>query len=907
MTWSVKCPPTFATGLEDSQPLLQQHRLRPIPERVPIRECHLREFCSHTSTTNGSGFPHDAVSTPSTDSDSGHQPLKEPLSIKPMDFVNYLLDGIALYRRNLKDPSTIPGTSRQSQIYAMGILPVLLWILVFVQWTISLVVVMSSYTTLGRKAFQLFLKDQILLFDTTDTIDPHGMDEALRQFSDTRPPTAEGAKPQSMFSYYLANLFLILSTLTYERDDNLVKAASAILSNVETVEEKNRAAQLLLASEQTIDAKATQLGMRFTGVSELKSLGGPFAGLFYNDEAIVLVFKGTSVLAFNEYLIDATIQRVDAAEYLYGEVHKGFYESLFPDPTPLDCYEQRTLDKTNPFNTIMESIFETAATIKAKTGKPVNLWMTGHSLGGALAALTMARLQMPLRVEDPLFKGYESRTIKTRNKDGTPRTVLQEMLSRFSVAPSSPTTDSHSKMAKTAAEGDIGATAPTSPTFKFPFSLFHRNEDKHTADRANADNKKQHKNRTVHKNDGESDLLILRDCYTFASPKLGDTRFAQEFDRHHVQFHQRSAYKSMYYRVITDMDIVPRLPPGCSTNPDDLQGSDSEDTESQDDDEDDTGLWKKLLGKGKKTKKRAKERMFPCPECATVRQTGSQQEYSQVPLKSSHPHQAPALNHSYGTIQSRRQYNMSSSSSSSSSSTQKRPSSLLDYRNVGLLVTLYNTPVKPMVKPSDFQTDLSSNVLRQNEELMNILHQVELALDYDPNDDTTAVVTGTTATTTTTTTTTAKDQTVVVESSSTSFATKTNASGKTTTLSSTTKTTSTSRFCAKTQAEKMDLAQTRHALSQDSRLRVPCDAEKLLLTFPNVISHSPATYQRNLVEARFYFKSFPGPEIEAKINQKIKECQFREGDLSLEQQSRMTGSDNVQNARLQDSSFVIEV
>ncbi|KAG0260750.1 hypothetical protein BG011_001647 [Mortierella polycephala] len=890
MTWSVKCPPAFATGLEDSQPLLQQHRLRLIPERVPTRECHLREFCSSTSTTNNNGLPHDAASTSSTDSDSGHQSLKEPLSIKPMDFVNYLLDSIALYCRNLKDPSTIPGTSRQSQIYAMGILPVLIGILVFVQWIITLVVVLSSYTTLGRKAFQLFLKDQILLFDTADTIDPHGMDEALRQFSDTRPPTAEEAKPQSMFSYYLANLFLVLSTLTYERDDNLVKAASIILRNIESVEEKNRAVQLLFASEQTIDAKATQLGMRFTGVSELKSLGGPFAGLFYNDEAIVLVFKGTSVLAFNEYLIDATIQRVDAAEYLYGEVHKGFYESLFPDPPPLDCYEQRTLDKTNPFNTIMESIFETAAAIKAKTGKPVNFWMTGHSLGGALAALTMARLQRPLRVEDPLFKGYEPRTIKTRNKDGTPRTVLQEMLSRFSATPSD-TTDSHSNVAKTVAKEGMGATAYTSPAFKFPFSFLYRNEDKHTADGAKAENKKQHENRTVNKNDAESDLLILRDCYSFASPKLGDTGFAQEFDRHHVQFHQRSAHKPMYYRVITDMDIVPRLPPGCSTNPDDLQDSDSEDTEAEDDGEDGKSIWGKLLGKGKKSKRRMKECMFPCPDCATVRQNGSQQEYSQVPLKSSHPHQAPAISHNYGTIQPHTQSNMSPSSSSSSSSsrTQKRPSSLLDYRNVGLLVTLYNTPMKPMVKPSEFQTDLSSNVLRPNHELLDILHQVELALDYDPTNDTTAAATGTMATTTTTTTTTtAVAQTVVVESSSTSLATKTNASGKATTLSSTTKTTSTSRFCAQTQAKKMDLAQTRHALNQDSRLRVPCDAEKLLLTFPNVISHSPATYQRNLVEARFYFKSFPGPEIEAKINQKIKDRQCRKDDSSLEQQGRMT-------------------
>lgn len=85
----------------------------------------------------------------------------------------------------------------------------------------------------------------------------------------------------------------------------------------------------------------------------------------------------------DEYVLDAFIQRVDASEYLYGEVHKGFYESLFPDPAPHTSFEQRHYDATNPFNTIMEAIFETAMESKKRTGKPVQLWMTGHSLGNA--------------------------------------------------------------------------------------------------------------------------------------------------------------------------------------------------------------------------------------------------------------------------------------------------------------------------------------------------------------------------------------------------------------------------------------------------------------------------------------------------------------------------------------------
>jgi len=98
-------------------------------------------------------------------------------------------------------------------------------------------------------------------------------------------------------------------------------------------------------------------------------------------KALNLIILTFFLYELDEYLIDGTIQRIDASEFLYGEVHKGFYEALFPDPMPSDCYDRATYNRTNPFNTIMETIFELAKHIKAKTGKPANLWITGHSLG----------------------------------------------------------------------------------------------------------------------------------------------------------------------------------------------------------------------------------------------------------------------------------------------------------------------------------------------------------------------------------------------------------------------------------------------------------------------------------------------------------------------------------------------
>jgi hypothetical protein len=91
--------------------------------------------------------------------------------------------------------------------------------------------------------------------------------------------------------------------MAYQRNEDLVAKASKILLDVETTDQRDAATELLQRSESDIDECSTrEFGMRFMGISELKTLGGPFAGLFYNDESIVLVFKGTSVLAFSKLI-----------------------------------------------------------------------------------------------------------------------------------------------------------------------------------------------------------------------------------------------------------------------------------------------------------------------------------------------------------------------------------------------------------------------------------------------------------------------------------------------------------------------------------------------------------------------------------------------------------------------------
>ncbi|KAF9100788.1 hypothetical protein BGX29_006256 [Mortierella sp. GBA35] len=753
MTWSVDC-----SSLKHGQPR-HGHPHYPVPEKLPIRECHLREFCGPSRHAHGTEN--------STAPVIGEKPLKEPVSIKPLDFATYLQKGLSEYIQNLRNPSSLPGKGPISKVYALGLFPALVGILVFCQWTITLVILWSSYTTLGRKAFQRFLKDQILLFDPTDKVDPNGTREALEQLSDLQPKT----KP--VFNYYISHLLLVLSTLTYERDDNLVKKASEILSDIENEEQRQQAANLLRASEQTIDDKAQFMGMRFEGISELKSLGGPYAGLFYSEESIVLVFKGTSVLAFNEYLLDATIARVDAKEYLYGEVHRGFYESLFPDPLPLDEAKHATINRTNPFQTIMETIFATAKKLKEKSGKPVNVWMTGHSLGGALAALTMARLQMPLRPEDPLFEGYSPDSIKTllHDENGAKRTVLQEMLARFnaiqspSSAPMSPSASSFLSSSSSSSQRSRHSTIRSH--FGFLSHLgFHGHHDQKVVD----------------------DLVILRDCYSFASPKLGDTAFAKEFDRHHTQFMNQSPFKPVYYRVITDNDIIPKMPPSCSTDPDDLR-----------------------------------ERLFPCTKCPRPSSARAGGSHSYVPSSSLSSSKQPT----YGATESRHRV----ADEEAALLGEKPMNSLLDYRHVGQLIRLFNSPIRPLTKPSDSQTDLCEGVQRSDQELSELLRSIQETLITQQAME-------------------ANDPKANCETSQSRFG---RSKSKET------------AFCAQEVEKQMLLAKVKYDLDEEGRLRVPCDAERFLLTFPCVISHSPATYQRNLVMARFYFESFPGADLERKL------------------------------------------
>ncbi|KAH7058505.1 hypothetical protein BKA57DRAFT_449430 [Linnemannia elongata] len=810
---------------QEARKLKQAQRQQAAPPKRPVNPRHLEEFAvrherqpcpaDHITHHHHPEQPQEQGEKPNNTTTSPQEPtsseppkksptkrLKQPLSIRPKSLTSFLTDGLRLYISNLKNPEQIPGTDWFSRLYAMGLLPVLVVSMAIVQAEIGLLVALVNYTEVGKKVYGRFFDNEIALFDDSDYIDPEGTDEAIRQLASRTP------HPKTHFSYHIANLLLIMSSMAYQRDEKLVAEASKLILNLTTDKERDHAAQLLQDSEKDIDDRSTrEFGMRFMGISELKTLGGPFAGLFYDDDSIVLVFKGTSVLAFNEYLIDVTIQRVDASEYLYGEVHKGFYECLFPDAKP-EMYDNQTYDRTNPFNTIMETIFEVAKAAKEKTGKPVNLWLTGHSLGGALAALVMARLQMPVQEDDPLLRKAEEEDEEDEYDERGHRMHKSRMTSTD--ADGAPGT-----------EGDDGKRTTVLAKMLAKYS-------------------------------DDPELIVLRDCYSVASPKIGDSIFANEFAKHQLDFCQASPYKSVYWRVVANEDIVPRLPPAGSVDPN-------------------------------------SDRKFPppCMHCFNTPQEWLKEEQDEDQQQGVHP-----------------------GSHTVKEKPPKHLHSLLDYQHVGQLVRVFNAKRVPVVRPSAFEADLSQGVLRTKEEMLELLRKLgqvagvwraqseQARIEYERKHPKGASAPS------------AQNQhqdqqQQQQQEGKKKDVTKASKPNTPTDLDAEAEDVLERAKAAQQITDDVAKAQELYDIDELSRLRQPGRLESLLLMIPSLLSHAPATYQRDLVRGRFYFKSFPGALFEKRVVGWLNEAEKEKGEREVEEM-RIRAGDSGHVSGEDDGGEVVE-
>ncbi|KAG9297069.1 hypothetical protein G9A89_004935 [Geosiphon pyriformis] len=254
------------------------------------------------------------------------------------------------------------------------------------------------------------------------------------------------------FNLDIAETLLLMSAIVYERDDMKVRNAHKKITDLaknklertsEAYQDVNRQ---LYESELRIREQSQKWGLEFTSLSELNSLGGPFAGMFwsYEHRFIVVVFKGTTPTDFEDFLVDSMIQRIDARGYVFGEIHEGFYTSLFPD----GGHKTSRGHSASPYITIIKAIRAKALQIRSRQSssastsnnnsssfsldQPINLWVTGHSLGAALGTLFYSRL-----LRSPLDLG-ENCILRDGYLFGTPAIGDADFAAHFSAVSNDP-------------------------------------------------------------------------------------------------------------------------------------------------------------------------------------------------------------------------------------------------------------------------------------------------------------------------------------------------------------------------------------------------------------------------------------------------------------------------------------
>jgi hypothetical protein len=205
-----------------------------------------------------------------------------------------------------------------------------------------------------------------------------------------RNALGSGFHSSKLFNLDMVETLLILSTIIYDQNADKVREVYNKLKIHEGTDFDDLINDCREAYE-VIDKKARDLKFNFIPLSELDSLDSLFAGMYLPEQQdnqennfIVITFKGTSPTNFAEWLTDFLFMRVDASQYLFGEIHKGFYDNFFP----------KILDETQesyPAKRMVEIICNIAKKMYKRNKKKVNIWITGHSLGAALAQVFYAR------------------------------------------------------------------------------------------------------------------------------------------------------------------------------------------------------------------------------------------------------------------------------------------------------------------------------------------------------------------------------------------------------------------------------------------------------------------------------------------------------------------------------------
>lgn len=125
-----------------------------------------------------------------------------------------------------------------------------------------------------------------------------------------------------------------------------------------------RAAHLAYKDRETIGIKLQEWDMKLVQFFDRQNTQ---AYLAKNDQTCILAFRGTQPNMIRDWLYDLDSRFVSAPKGMVGRVHVGFQNAL---------------------NAIWPDVW---SALKKERGAR-SLWITGHSLGGALAILATARL-----------------------------------------------------------------------------------------------------------------------------------------------------------------------------------------------------------------------------------------------------------------------------------------------------------------------------------------------------------------------------------------------------------------------------------------------------------------------------------------------------------------------------------
>lgn len=172
---------------------------------------------------------------------------------------------------------------------------------------------------------------------------------------------------------------------------------------------KQKALHKYRASHDEIDKLAQVWGMRFSPICDMCDVSpdgsprydGPYCGMFYTTEQnsdkpfIGIAFKGTSPVNLKEWAVDFNYQLEPATQQYFGGTHvqvsQGVYTSLFGN------YPGNGI----PYQQILQAVRAKAKELPNTSGRPVEVHVTGHSLGGSYSTLCYTQLLIDVAPTSP--------------------------------------------------------------------------------------------------------------------------------------------------------------------------------------------------------------------------------------------------------------------------------------------------------------------------------------------------------------------------------------------------------------------------------------------------------------------------------------------------------------------------